>query len=80
MRINASDVSLAREPGTASSILNVIPGMIDDLQDAGPARLLVRLVVGQEKLLAMITRRSAQQLDLRPGLELYAQIKSVALL
>ena len=36
--------------------------------------------VGDHPLLARITRRSAKRLDIRPGLKLSAQIKSVALL
>jgi len=42
--------------------------------------VLVRLDAGGTPLLARITRRSADQLGLAPGLPLWAQIKAVALL
>jgi len=80
VRINARDVSLTRNPTPESSILNVIPAVVEALIDAGPARVLVRLAAGRSRMLAMITRRSAEQLNLAPGLSLHAQVKSVALL
>jgi len=42
--------------------------------------MMVRLSVGNSALLAAITERSAAQLGLEPGREVFAQIKSVALL
>jgi len=44
------------------------------------AHVLVRLDAGGTPLLARITRRSADQLGIAPGLPLWAQIKAVALL
>jgi molybdate transport system ATP-binding protein len=41
---------------------------------------LVKLDVAGSALLARITQRSANKLQIKPGLELWAQIKSVALL
>ncbi|MEM9404392.1 MAG: TOBE domain-containing protein, partial [Pseudomonadota bacterium] len=35
--------------------------------------------VGDDEILARITRRSARELALGPGLRVYAQIKSVAI-
>ena len=42
--------------------------------------ILVRLDLAGTALLARITRRSAQCLDIRPGREVMAQIKAVAVL
>ena len=44
------------------------------------ARVLLRLALGSQYLLARITRKSAVELQLQVGDRLYAQIKSAALL
>ncbi len=80
IRVMARDVSLAMEPPRLSSILNVLPPQVVDLHEEGPARVLVKLAVGGTMLLAAVTRRSATALELSPGREVQAQIKSLALL
>jgi molybdate transport system ATP-binding protein len=81
LRIDARDVSIALQPPQASSISNVLPAIIIDLHDdRDRAQQLVRLNAGGQTLLARITRRSVSQLQLRPGLAVYAQVKSVALM
>ncbi len=78
LRIRANDVSICRdEPGT-STILNVLPAVIDNIHADGRSSELVQLVIGAERILARITRRSRAQLDLKPGESVLAQIKSVA--
>jgi len=79
-RVLARDVSLALSPRDDSSILNVLPARVVSVDASEPARTLVRLDVGGTPLLARITRRSAVQLGIVPGRELYAQVKGVALL
>lgn len=81
VRIDARDVSLALLAPERTSIINVLPATLIDLTpEADGAQTLVRLRIGEEVLLARITRRSAEQLALAPGMALYAQIKSVALM
>ena len=81
MRVLARDVSLAREPPGPTSILNVIPGRIEDLSDDGPGRVSVRITIGADAVpvLARITRRSRDALDLRRGVAVHAMVKSVAI-
>ncbi|MBL8431664.1 MAG: molybdenum ABC transporter ATP-binding protein [Dechloromonas sp.] len=80
-RIHARDVSLALVPQTRTSILNCVAARVVDLAaTATPGHVMVRLDVAGNPLLARITNRSARHLDIRPGLALCAQIKSVALL
>jgi molybdate transport system ATP-binding protein len=81
VRVLARDVSLAREPPGRTSILNVLAARIVDLQDDGPDRVNIRLAVGtlETPLLARITRRSRDVLELAPGLVVHALVKSVAL-
>ena len=50
------------------------------IADDGPAQLLVALDLGEDRLLARITRKSARALQVAVGERLYAQVKSVAIL
>jgi len=83
LHIHARDVSLALSRAVDTSILNILPARVAQIADAGPAQWLVRLETGDPRaptaLLSRITRRSGEALGLRPGLAVYAQIKSVAL-
>jgi molybdate transport system ATP-binding protein len=80
-RAAARDVSVTLERPGPSSILNILPARVTEVRDGGPHFVTVRLSVGGggTALLARITRRSLLALDLRPGLDVYTQIKSVAL-
>jgi len=80
VRIHARDVSLTLAPPEATSILNILPAEVIDLTPDDPARVVVRLRVGETVLLAAITARSAHGLGLAPGSGVWAQVKSVALL
>ena len=85
-RVLARDVSVARQPPGETSILNVLPVVLDSLHtDTGTALLRLRVghgAVAAEPvhLLARITRKSCDAMRLQPGDELYAQIKGVALM
>lgn len=83
VRVHARDVSLALAPPGATSILNVLPARVNALEPVGEAQVLVSLCGGDGEvtpLLARITRRSADALGLVPGMAVYAQVKSVALM
>ncbi len=81
VQVRARDVSLALRAHTDSSILNVLPVQVSALEDVSDAHRLVRLQLGDgQMLLSRITRRSSDTLGLRPGMALYAQVKSVALM
>ena len=80
VRIPARDVSICRERPRDSSILNILPVNINEIEDTDESRLLLRLSLGSQHLLARITRKSATDLALQPGDSLFAQIKSAALL
>jgi molybdate transport system ATP-binding protein len=81
VRIDARDVSLALVPPERSSIINVLPAtVVDQTPEPDAAQMLVRLQIGDQLLLARVTRRSAEQLRLASGIALYAQIKGVALM
>ncbi len=83
LRIAASDVSLSREAPQASSILNALPARIASRSAVGSSEVLVVLGLGSEgngaKLLARVTRRSWDLLQLGEGANVFAQVKGVAL-
>lgn len=81
VRVLARDVSLAREQPGQSSIQNVLRGTVDAIgDDQHPGLMLVRLRIGDNLLLARLTRRAAAMLDVTVGQELWVQIKSAALM
>ena len=90
LRVLARDISLTRDQDTQSSILNRLPVRVQEVSpDRDPAMVLVRLALHptttadtpgtSARLIARITRRSLHQLALVVGSELWAQIKSVAI-
>ena len=81
VRILARDVSLAHSRGEDTSIINALPARISAIaDDTHPALALVRLDIGRTPLIARLTKRSAAQLGLQPGMTIWAQIKAVALI
>ncbi|WP_449192196.1 molybdenum ABC transporter ATP-binding protein [Thauera sp.] len=81
LRILARDVSLALDDPTRISIQNHLRVTIERIDTHAPGRALVscRMADGQ-LLLAEVTPWSVAQLGLAPGQQVYALIKSVALL
>lgn len=84
VRILARDVSLALAHQDGVSILNLLPGVVEEIgQDGHPGLALARIRVGDgaaaSRLIARITHRSAAALRLAPGKPIWAQVKSVAL-
>ncbi len=78
VRIPAQDVILSLSRPVGISALNVLPVVIGDVfQGDGPG-VAIGLVSGEDRLLARVTRRSAEALGLVTGLACYAVVKSVA--
>jgi len=80
IRFLARDVSLTRTRQEGTSILNIFPVRVIELAETGPAQVIVRLDANGTPILSRITRKSADLLDIQPGQELFAQVKSVAVL
>ena len=80
VRILARDVSLTLMRQTDTSILNIFAATVDEIVAEGPSQVTVRLSIADSLILARITRKSADLLGLKPGLQVFAQTKSVALL
>ena len=80
VKIPARDVSLSRQRNE-SSIVNVIATTIAHIHDPGTgASAVVKLKCGNQFLLALITRKSLQELRFEIGESIFAQIKGVALM
>jgi molybdate transport system ATP-binding protein len=80
LRLAARDVSLTVERQSGTSILNIFPAVIDEISRESDAQVMVRLLTAEVPLLASVTRKSADELQLMKGKSVFAQIKSVALL
>jgi molybdate transport system ATP-binding protein len=71
-------VALALSPPAGLSVRNVLPAEIVSIEsDAGPYAEVLLSAAGQY-LRARITRKSAVELKLQPGLRVFALIKSIA--
>jgi molybdate transport system ATP-binding protein len=80
-RVLARDVSIATVMPRDSSITNILDGVINEIRDEGPDKVIVRITIGQSQaLLSRITRRSRDQLSLVVGMTVFVQVKSVALM
>lgn len=80
LRIRARDVSLCLEKPQLSSILNILPAIIEELApETARGSRLVKLDIDGNKLLSTISEYSVQQLNLRTGQAVFAQIKSASL-
>jgi molybdate transport system ATP-binding protein len=80
VRIRARDVILAASPPIGISALNVLAGRVEAIVPIENAALEVQLrLADDERLLARVTRRSGVALDLVPGREVFAVIKTVAI-
>ena len=60
-------------------ILNIFPAVIDEIVPEGKAQVMVRLDMSGKILLACVTRKSATMLKLEVGINVFVQVKSVAI-
>jgi molybdate transport system ATP-binding protein len=80
VRVLARDVSLATQQPQHTSIQNLLPCVVQSIvADAHPSQALVHLVCGDNTLLARITARAVDALQLAPGMAVWAQVKAAAL-
>lgn len=87
-RVLARDVSISLSAAQDSSILNILPAQVLERVDESASSVLLQLalaapghdVAQAPRVLARLTRRSVEALDLRPGQAVWAQIKGAALM
>ncbi|WP_448203285.1 molybdenum ABC transporter ATP-binding protein [Azospirillum sp. sgz302134] len=83
VRIAATDVSLARQPPSGSTILNALPARIVAAERQDEVQVMAVVALGEDgqgaRMLARVTRKSWDMLGLAPGQPVFAQIKGAAL-
>lgn len=80
LRLAARDISLTLNPQVGTSILNIFEARVDQIIPVSDALVTVRLLVNGVPILARLTKKSATVLQLKKDLQVFAQVKSVALL
>lgn len=81
IQVLARDVSLALSANNGQSIQNLIHGRIDEIaEEISPGISLVRVSAGNTPFLARLTSRSVHTLGLAPGMLIWLQIKTAALI
>jgi molybdate transport system ATP-binding protein len=78
VRIMAHEVILSRARPKGLSAQNILEGRVVELLAGDGPAIMVRLALGEDIILARITRRAAQQLALKPGHQVYAILKSMS--
>lgn len=81
VRVFARDVSLTRQHPEQSSIQNVLPGTVETIgPDEHPGLAIVRIHLGETKLLARLTKRAVAELNLATDQDIWIQVKAVSLM
>ena len=80
IRVQARDVSLTLEKQTGTSIQNIFPVRIAAFSPDSPGQVMVQLDAAGTTLLARVTARSADALNLAVGQMMFAQVKGVAII
>ncbi len=75
----ASEVMIATEAPRGLSVRNVLPASVMKLASRPDGSVLIELTCASQRLLAAVSRGAVAELDLRPGREVYALVKSVAI-
>ncbi|WP_420407534.1 molybdenum ABC transporter ATP-binding protein [Hoeflea sp.] len=78
IRIAAHDVMLSRERPTGLSALNILPGTVHSVRPGDGPGALVALDTPAGRVVARVTRRSAQTLELANGVPAHAIVKTVS--
>jgi molybdate transport system ATP-binding protein len=76
--VPARDVLVATREPVGLSARNLLSGTVRDVSALGEGAVLVTLACGGATLTARLTQASARDLGLKPGLPVFAVVKSVA--
>jgi molybdate transport system ATP-binding protein len=79
LRIRARDVSIALDAPRGISIQNVLRGRVQAIGEPVGGVVIVSIAVGAVTLRSRVTRRAAEELELKAGLDIFALIKAVSL-
>ncbi len=79
LAIQARDVSLALQPLEGTSVQNQLPVEVVEVLPLDEGRMRVRVRFGPCSLPVTLTRRACDSLQLMPGMQVIALVKSIAL-
>lgn len=80
VRIQARDVSLTLQKQAGTSVLNIFAVTVTGISADSPGQVMVGLDASGHPLLARITQKSLEALQLQAGSQVFAQVKGVAVL
>ncbi|MES2051176.1 MAG: molybdenum ABC transporter ATP-binding protein [Pseudomonadota bacterium] len=80
VRVQARDVSLTLQRQEGTSVLNIFAVTVTGISPDSLGQVMVGLDANGSTLLARITQKSADALQLQHGSQVYAQVKGVAVL
>ncbi|WP_272006882.1 molybdenum ABC transporter ATP-binding protein [Roseovarius sp. ZX-A-9] len=78
LRVLAQDVLLSLDMPKGLSSRNILPVVVEMLHRGDGPGMAVSLRLGEDRLLARITARAAEEMGLRPGLACHAILKATA--
>ncbi len=79
VRIPAKEVILSRRAPEGISALNILPGTVERVRPGEGPGTIVSLATPAGRVLARVTRRSADALGLAPGVTCFAIVKTVSI-
>ena len=79
VRLRARDVALALSEPTDTTIANRLPGTLTELVERDGPFVDAGVEIGGTVIRSLLTRASAARLDLKPGTQVWALIRIVAL-
>lgn len=77
--VHAKDVSLTMDKAEHSSILNILPVEVSKIHEEKNGKHLIECLLENTKILSVISIRSLHNLNIKPGLKLFAQFKATAM-
>ncbi len=78
MRIMAHDVILSRGRPEGLSAQNILAGTVARIVPGAGLEVMVHVALGDQEIVARITRRAVEQMRLRPGDPVHAIVKSMS--
>jgi len=78
VRIMAHEVILSRARPEGLSAQNILPGIVARIVPGTGPGVIVHIAIGEDEILARITRRAAEQMALAPGDRVHAILKSMS--
>ncbi|WP_413699201.1 molybdenum ABC transporter ATP-binding protein [Psychromonas sp. KJ10-10] len=80
IKVESKDIIIATQAFHNSSLQNCLQSRIEHIEKISPSHILLTLNLGKQKLLAKITLKSLQQLQLKVGQLVFSYVKAVSII